>query len=492
MRPCRAGDRAPVVAKKRGNSRGAKGRRKAEGVPASSVNEDQAGVPQVAANLAGEVPDRWSWVERDVWTERMLTTLEAGGPKGGKWYSLIDKVSSQKALHAAFLLVKRNGGAAGVDHETIRHFEARLDEELSRLGQALLAGTYRPQLLRREWIPKPGQREERRPLGIPTVRDRVVQAALKIVLEPIFEPTFHPDSYGFRPQRGARHALTRVARLLNAGCVHVVDVDFRKFFDSIPHDKLLGLVAERISDGRVLDLLKAFLEVGVLDGDEMVQTVSGTPQGGVISPLLANIYLNGLDHCLARHGFSLSRYADDFVVLCTTATEARTALTGIENWAASMGLSLHPEKTRIVDMGCEGAQFDFLGFRFKRYRRKGAHRAKVYRFVRDSSLQKVKDHLRPHSRRNLGVSLDVAILRLNRVLQGWFQHFRSAHASIHKRLDEWVRRRLRSMLRRRRKRKGISRGADHQRWPNAFFADCGLFSLLDAHKKYVSPYQVNR
>lgn len=446
---------------------------------------DRAGVP-IAANRAGEAPDQWSWVERRVWTERMLAALITG-PEGGKWYSLIDKVASSQTLRIAFEHVRRNGGAAGVDHRSVGSFAKRLEAEIEALSRTLLAGTYRPQPLRRRWIPKDGKRGEMRPLGIPTVRDRVVQASLKIVLEPIFEPTFHADSYGFRPNRCAHQALQRVMGHLQAGRACVVDADFQKYFDSIPHGKMLELVAARVSDSRVLDLLKRFLEAGVLDGEEMQATTAGTPQGGVISPLLANIYLNGLDHRLAAAGHSPVRYADDFVVLCVSAEEAQAVVREVQHWAATMGLSVHPDKTRVVDMRQEGAHFDFLGFRFHSHRKQGTGHQRVYRFVRPSSLRKLKDRLRPLTQRNSGQSLETIIRDTNRVLGGWFRYFRSAHATVHVKLDQWIRCRLRSILRRRSRRKGISRGIDHNLWPNAFFAAGGLVSLAESHRRFVSP-----
>ncbi len=438
------------------------------------------------ANRDGDIATRWSWVERDVWTDRMLTALEQG-VKGGVWYSLIDKVASLRTLRRAFQRVKRNKGAAGVDHVTVGKYEERLEKHLESLRDDLLDGTYHPSALRRKWIDKPGKRDEKRPLGIPTVRDRVVQTALKMVMEPIFELTFHPESYGFRPQRKAQQALARVMEHLNAKRQFVVDVDFRKFFDSIPQDRLLSLVAERISDSRILDLLKRFLEAGILDGEKFELTTSGTPQGGVISPLLANIYLNGLDHSLADAGFEMVRYADDFVILCESAESAQAALQQARQWAEATELQVHPEKTRVVDMREPRAHFDFLGFRFLCHRKKHSGEKRLYRFVRPASLRKVKDRLRRCTRRNSGHSWDRIIQTLNRTLRGWFGYFRTAHVSQHCRLDQWLRRRLRSLLRRRHKRKGISRGADHQRWPISFFHEAGLFSLEAAHLNHVSP-----
>ena len=450
------------------------------------ANGDRVGVPE-AANRAGEAPDRWSWVERRVWTERMLATLETG-PKGGKWYSLIDKVASIDALRAGYEKVARNAGAAGVDHLSVKQFGARLEQELKRLSDELRSGRFCPQALRRKWIPKPGTWNEKRPLGIPTVRDRVVQAALKVVLEPIFEVTFHDDSYGFRPGRRPQDALNRVQGALSEGRTWVVDVDFRKFFDSIPHEALMAQVEERVSDGKVLALLRSFLKAGVLDGEEFEYTTSGTPQGGVISPLLANIYLNGLDHLLTASGHRLVRFADDFVVLCRTEDEAQTALTSLRQWAETRGLSLHPDKTRVVDMDVPRAYFDFLGFRLMRHYPKDPGQPKqILRTVRPSSMQKLKTTVRPLTKRCNGRSLAEIVRRVSVALRGWHQHFRSAHRTIHAAVDGWVRRRLRSLLRKRAKRKGISRGNDHQLWPNAFFAERGLYSLVAAHDRYVSP-----
>jgi RNA-directed DNA polymerase len=267
-----------------------------------------AAVPATATQ-AGEVRARWAWTEPAVWTDRMLTALEQG-VKGGRWFSLVDKVYALATLRAAFASVKANQGAAGVDHQTIAMYDARLDANLAELSRSLQTGTYRPQGIRRHWIPKPGTTEQR-PLGIPTVRDRVVQAAVRLVLEPIFERDFAPHSYGFRPQRSAKDALRRVAALLKAGYVHVVDVDVQGYFDSIPHAPLRALVQAKVSDGRVLALIEAFLGQEIFDGLSHWTPETGTPQGAVLSPLLSNIYLDPLDHAMAEQGFEMVRYADD-------------------------------------------------------------------------------------------------------------------------------------------------------------------------------------
>lgn len=274
------------------------------------TEEIPAGVP-VTAKQAGDVRARWTWTEPAVWTERMLAALE-NGVKGGQWFSLIDKVYPTANLRRAFQKVKANGGAAGVDHQTIEMFEAQLDENLDQIAQHLKGGTYRPQPVKRVWIDKPGTKEKR-PLGIPTIRDRVVQSAVRHVLEPIFERDFAEDSYGFRPKRSAKDALRRVDALLKAGYHWVVDADLKSYFDTIPHRPLMDRVATKISDGRIMDLIEAMLKQGVMQTIGEGQPEEGTPQGAVISPLLSNIYLDPLDHVMVANGTEMIRYADDCV-----------------------------------------------------------------------------------------------------------------------------------------------------------------------------------
>ena len=269
-----------------------------------------------AATPAGQPPTVREWANRHVWTDRMLTTLEQG-VRGGRWHTLSDKVYQPINLLAASIAVLGNEGAAGVDNQTVERFREQHLEELRRLEEDLRADTYRPQAVKRVWIPKPGSTEQR-PLGIPTVRDRVVQTALLHVLEPIFDITFAEHSYGFRHGRGCHQALERVEALLNEGGVYVVDADLKSYFDTIPKDQLMDRVYEKVSDSRLLRLLRMFLDQGVLDGLAEWTPETGTPQGAVISPLLANIYLNPLDHLLAGAGFAMVRYADDFVILCRT------------------------------------------------------------------------------------------------------------------------------------------------------------------------------
>jgi RNA-directed DNA polymerase len=431
--------------------------------------------PIVAATPAQgrEVPSRWDWTEPAAWTERMLTALD-NGVKGGKWFSLIDKVWHPANLEAAWRNVQANGGAGGVDHQTVARFGRHLTQELASLGAALRENRYCPHGVRRVYIPKPGS-PELRPLGIPTVRDRVAQAALRQVIEPIFDATFAPTSFGFRPGRGCKDALREVVGLLDAGHLYIVDVDIRKYFDTIPHEPLMARVEEQIADGRVLTLLRQFLVQGVMEQGQYTESTAGTPQGGVISPLLANVYLNPLDHLLIAQGYAGVRYADDMVILCRTRAEAEAALELLRRWLTAAGLELHPEKTRIVDLTQAGAFFDFLGYRFKRTTQR------ILRFPRPKSVAKLRDTVRPLTRRTNGRSLTETIGRLNPVLRGWFQYFQHSCSNVFPELDGWVRMRLRSILRKRQHRRGRGRGLDHHRWPNAFFATHGLFSLAAAH-----------
>lgn len=431
-------------------------------------------VPELAKQ-ARDTRREWAWVEPSVWTDRMLTALEEG-VKGGRWFSLIDKVASKRNLLAAAQRVAKNKGSAGVDHVTTRQFMQRAEAEIDRLHQQLLAGTYRPQPIRRVYIPKPGTKQQR-PLGIPTVRDRVVQTALRHVLEPIFERIFAQHSYGFRPGRSCKDALRRVNHLLKAGYAWVVDLDLESYFDTIPHEGLLRLVGEQIADSKVMTLVALFLKQGTMAGLDDWAAEEGVPQGAVISPLLSNVYLNRLDHLMAQAGFEMVRYADDAVVLCRSEAQARQALNRIRAWMQRAGLRLHPEKTCLVNLTQTGGGFDFLGYRFERTRQDPP---RIRRWPSRKSVQKVKARIREMTKRNNGHSLEVIIGRLNRVLRGWFEYFKQSVRSRLERLDMWIRMRLRSILRKRMKRKGRACGRDHQRWPNAYFRDLGLFSLATA------------
>lgn len=426
-----------------------------------------AAVPE-RAKQAGETNDETAWVEPAVWTQRMLTALKEG-VKGGKWFSLMDKVYAMPNLQRAFERVKANGGAAGMDNQTIEMFENRLKENLEAIAQSLTQQRYQAEAIKRVWIPKPGSQEQR-PLGIPTVRDRVVQTALRNVIEPIFEAEFAQHSYGFRPRKGCKDALRRVEELLEAGQVWVVDVDLKSYFDTIPHTQLMERVKHRVADGRVLSLVGSFLKQGVMEGMENWTPERGTPQGAVISPLLSNIYLNPLDHEMAEAGYETVRYADDLVVMCASKAQAEQAMERVERWTLQAGLKLHPEKTRIADAAQAGG-FDFLGYHFERGKK----------WPRSKSLKKLKENIRAKTKRANGKSLKQIISNVNKTLTGWFGYFKHSNKFTFPRLDQWIRMRLRSILRKREGKRGRGRGSDHQRWPNAFFTEQGLFSLVAAH-----------
>jgi RNA-directed DNA polymerase len=411
------------------------------------------------------------WAEASIWTDRMVSAL-GNGVKGGKWFSLVDKVVRPSTLDAAWRQVARNEGSAGVDGQSVARFAAGAERYLAELHETLSAGSYRPSPVKRVDIPKSGGGT--RPLGIPTVKDRIVQTALKMTIEPIFEVEFRTGSYGFRPGRGCKDALREVEELLKAGHVHVVDADLRSFFDTIPHDRLMARVGQKISDGQVLALIEGCLRQEVMKEMERWRPTAGTPQGAVISPLLANIYLHPLDLLMEESGYRMVRYADDFVILCRTAQEAEAALRQVAAWVAENGLTLHPDKTRIGDCREPGQGFDFLGYRFEAGRR----------LVRKKSLRAFKDKVRAMTGRSRGASLGRIVSDLNPMLRGWFGYFKQAAPFIHRILDGFVRRRLRAILRKQEKRPGAGRCLDdHQRWPNAFFANHGLFTLSTAREQ---------
>ena len=438
-------------------------------------NDDSKPTAVAAApKQAGEAtPPRepWWWVERCVWTERMLTRLASSESADRVWFALWDKTYAPANLASAFHKVWKNGGSAGADEQTVAHFGRRAEAELQRLHEQLRDGTYRPQPVRRAWIPKPGS-TEKRPLGIPAVRDRIVQGALRHVLEPIFETDMAEHSYGFRPGRGAKDALRRVDTLLQAGHVGGGGADLKSYCATIPHERLLALVKERVGDGRVLALVESFLRAGVLEEAEGWQpTERGTPQGGVISPLLANLYLNPFDHQMEKAGWEMVRYADDFVILCRSEAEAQNALAAVRQWVNEAGLTLHPEKTRVVDANAPGG-FDFLGYHFER----------GMKWPRTKSLLKLKERVRAKTSRLDGRSLSEIVTDVNRSLRGWYQYFQHSKANTFTAVDGYVRRRLRSVLQWRLDGRGKGIGATHQRWPNAWFAHRGLLSLAAEHE----------
>ena len=413
--------------------------------------------------------NKWKWVEASVWNERMLTAL-VNGVKGGKWFSLWDKVYAKRTLFSAWKKVLRNRGAAGVDRISIRRFEANADSYLQELERDLKENKYKPDPVKRVYIPK--GRNKTRPLGIPTVKDRIVQTALKMVLEPIFEREFVSSSYGFRPNRSSKDALREVDRLLKQGYVWVVDADVKGYFDSISHSRLIDLIKERLCDSSVLSLIELFLKQEIMEGMNLWNPIKGTPQGAVLSPLLANIYLHQLDRMLTSKGYKSIRYADDFVVLCKSEEQAKEALGDIQRWIGQNALELSSEKTHIGNSTEPDQGFEFLGYRFEEGKRN----------VRSKSLKRFKDSIRAKTRRNRGESIGAIIADLNPSLKGWFEYFKHAHYYTFNSLDGFIRRRLRALLRRQIKKPGFGSSVnDHKRWPNSFFAERGLFTLRLAH-----------
>jgi RNA-directed DNA polymerase len=311
-----------------------------------------------------------------------------------------------------------------------------------------------------------------RPLGIPAVKDRIVQTALNSVIEPIFEKEFEETSFGFRPGRGCKNALREVDQLIMDGCTHVVDADLASYFDTITHDRLMALVETRISDGRVLDLIRGYLKQDIVSDLKRWTPTGGTPQGAVISPLLANLYLHPLDRLMGSKGYRMVRYADDFVVMCPNPETAQSALAEISAWVAANGLTLHPDKTHVGDCTVPGQGFEFLVYRFEAGRR----------WVRRKSMNALRDRIRTKTRRTRGDSLEHIIEDLNPMLRGWFVYFKHANSNVFKSVDGFIRRRLRAVLRKQQKHPGMGQcRKDHTRWPNAFFAERGLFTMTEAH-----------
>ena len=427
-------------------------------------------------NNAKQVPDTqrvenpWDWVESTIWTDRMLAAL-VNGVKGNKWFSLWDKVWRMQTLQAAWEKVRSNKGSAGVDKISIKRFGLKAETYLTELSAALREGSYQPLAIKRVDIPKGDGKT--RPLGIPTVKDRIVQAAIVKVIEPIFENEFLSMSYGFRPNRGCKDALREVDSLLKEGYVWVVDADIQGYFDNIPQDKLMSRVEERISDGTLLSVIHKFLRQPILKELETFVPEKGTPQGAVLSPLLANIYLHPLDKVITQDGHKMVRYADDFVILCKSKEEAEQALARVKGWVHDNGLTLHPDKTHLGNCLEPDNGFEFLGYRFEA----GG------RYVRKKSMAKLRDKIREKTKRSVGCSVDYVIGTLNPTLRGWFEYFKHAQGNTFRVVDGFVRRRLRSILRRQNKQSaGTGRCLnDHLRWPNKYFAERGLFTLQTAH-----------
>jgi RNA-directed DNA polymerase len=408
-----------------------------------------------------------------MWSEAMKAAIGQLRQAGRKWFSMYDKVIAPANLEAAWDRMnhrtqgKKRRQGAGVDGITVAKFADQAGENLRTLGEQLSTGRYKPSPVRRHYIQKPGS-TKLRPLGLPTVRDRVVQEACRNLIEPIFEAEFKDSSHGFRPGKSVDTACEQVEQYLSKGKVWVVDLDIEKCYDSIPQEPLIDRVARRISDGKVLDLIRSFLKSGVMEEMNIWYETTGTPQGGIVSPVLANIFLHDLDVALEKQGTAWVRYADDVVALCQSREEAEQVLESIRAILGGLGLKLSPEKTRIVHLD-EG--FDFLGW----------HYQGTKRWPRHKSVDKLRRRLRALTRRNRPGGLTSICEDLSPVQRGWFNFFRNGNSqSAFNTLDKWLRRRLRSLLRRRHKYRGISRGGnDHLRWSNSYFVRHGFFSLAD-------------
>jgi group II intron reverse transcriptase/maturase len=357
-------------------------------------------------------------------------------------------VYQRRNLEMAWESVKENKGSGGIDKVTIANFDAEVESELQRLHEELVQGTYRPMPVKRTYIPKKGKPDEKRPLGIPSIRDRVCQQALRNRLEPIFEPLFSESSFGYRPDRSAHQAMRKIYRELMAGYEWIVDADLRDFFGTVQHEPLVDMIAEQVSDGRILKLVRQMLEAGYMESGKKHETPSGTPQGGVISPLFSNIYLNAFDHEMTNRGYKLTRYADDWVVLCKTQADAARAIRDAKSILETLGLTLHPEKTRITHIKWG---FEFLGYKLKQGKGlalpKGkanrAARNNIYAYPKDKSIQSFKDSIRARTRRRIPLSLYELIESINPVIRGWGNYFRKAHVrKLFNRLQRWIIRRI--------------------------------------------------
>ena len=380
---------------------------------------------------------------------RLADWINPTGEK--KVHSLIDKVYRQENLLTAWERVKENGGSGGVDRQSVAGFKAQQDQQLGRLREELRDDAYQPQPVRQVPIPKAGKPGEYRTLGIPTVYDRVCQQALLQRLEPIFEPVFDEANFGYRRGRSTKDALAKVWREIKGGSEWIVDADLKDFFGSVEHEKLLTLVAQRVADGRVLRLIKSMLTAGSYGEGRLFPTEQGTPQGGVISPLMSNILLTPFDQEMRRKGYRLTRYADDWVITCQSAAEARAAIKAAGKILKELGVELHPQKTRIVHIA-QG--FEFLGYKIKRGKqlrlpaakiRSGARSGGLYAYPKEKSIRRFMDEVRKRTKRRIPLRTRELIEELNPLLRGWGEYYKKAHVRLlFNRLDRWIVRRIRS------------------------------------------------
>src|ERR1700686_991713 len=418
---------------------------------------------------------------------RLVVWINPTGAR--KIHSLIDKVYQRKNLEMAWKMVKANRGSGGVDGQSLDGFAAQLDQQLDRLRGELKEDVYRPQPVRQVQIPKAGKPGEFRTLGIPTIYDRVCQQALLNRLEPIFEPVFDEANFGYRRGRSTKDAMRKVGKEIQSGSEWVVDADLRDFFGSVDHEKLLTLVPQRVADGRVLRLIKAMLKAGSYGKGQLFPTERGTPQGGVVSPTLSNILLTPFDREMRLRGYQLTRYADDWVITCKSAAEARAALAEALRILERLGVHLNPEKTRIVHVRFG---FGFLGYQIKRGRPRQLGNRKLgrtapagslYAYPREKSIRRFKDQVRQLTSRCAPVATQELIDELNPKLRGWGHYYQRAHVrKLFTQLDAWIVRRIWSHRCKRWRCSGWK-----QLPQTKLYGEMGLVSLLALHLRARPP-----
>jgi len=412
-----------------------------------------------------------------VWTPAMVEAREKLRREGRKWYILHDKVYDPRNLKEAWEQIQANDGAPGLSGLTIEEYGKTLEERLRKVGGKLREQQYEASPIRRKWIPKTDGSGKQRPLGIPEVEDRLVQAAIVRVIEPIYEGKFFEGSYGFRPERSGLNALAQLEREITTGRPYLVDADIRDCFGSIPHERLMEEIGKEISDPKLLRLMQQFVEADIVEEMRRWTPEKGTPQGAVLSPLLANIYLHEFDRQMLTAGYEVMRYADDFVVTSQTREGAEQARKKAEEILKGLGLEMHPQKTRVIDT--RKSRFQFLGYEF--WPRNGKPPG---REPRPSSQKKLHDAVRRKTPRRSGDSLKEIVRELNPTLRGWYGYFRYSFWNVFGDVDGFVRRRLRSILRKWEKRRGTAKNRDdNARYPNSLFERAGLYSLEREHER---------